>query len=92
MEYIFPGPSLETFVDVPSFPRELQQIYEGEQAVAVLKEVVDHILMRKFLGPFPPHIESFNVHCVDGEILVLVVNTIPVFVIPKQDSTRENPK
>lgn len=57
LDWVFPGPDLELKKELPNLdPENVRdfQVFEGDKAVSVLKELVDHFLMRKFLGPFPP--------------------------------------
>ena len=92
LEKVFPGPDLEPVTQPPNFPSVAQPTWKEGQAVAVYKEVIDGICMQKFLGPFPEWVTQFRVHLTSGETIVLNLNTLPMFVIEKGDSTPKLPK
>lgn len=92
LSYVFPGPPLDQFIDTPSFPLEAQEITQGAKTVAILKEVIDHVFMSKFYGPFPVHLEFLRLHKVNRETVDLPIKTLPQFAITKQDTSLRDPK
>ena len=77
---------------MPRYPYCAQPTYEGKKANTVYKEVIDNLYMRKFLGPFPVDTTHLRVHHVDGSTSLVPVNTMPMFVLEKPDSTPRNRK
>ena len=59
------------------------QVFEGAQGLAVLETMVELLCHGKFLGPFPPDMQSQN----DYEFLYS-----PLFCLKKGDSTTLKPK
>ena len=78
LNWIYPGPSLDFITEVPSIDPKDQRCFENEKAVSVLKEFLDHYLMGKFLGPFPPWVKTLN---------NIPIRLISTFTLKKQDST-----
>ena len=83
LDLVYPGPGLDTIIDFPGIKCKDQDIFEGAQALAILKEFLEHFYMGKFLGPFPSWVKSFN---------GLPLSFVRTFVIKKGDYTPENPK
>ena len=67
-----------TPLDRSEFP-----IFEGPEAYYILKEVVSHLKLRKFIGVFGPEVTSFR-----GRPM----RYCPLFTVPKGDSTAAAPK
>ena len=70
-------------LELSQMSRDSFQTVTGNAALCVLDVVCEHLIQGKFLGPFPPHMKSWN-----GKPFVYH----PLFTIEKTDSTRLNPK
>ena len=47
MELVSRGPNFELKVDLPRLDPSEFRVFEGDQAIAVLKEAIDHCLLKK---------------------------------------------
>ena len=83
LEWIYPGPGLKLLKQPPPLLGNQVRIFEDGQAVSVLKELVDHWLMRKFAGPFGWQVTHINHR---------KLQYLPIFCVPKDDGTIEDPK
>ena len=85
-EFLYPGPDFPLIRELPNLdvtdPAAFK-IFEGPEAVSVLKEFIDHWILGKFLGPYPPWVRTLY-----GK----PIKWVPMFTIPKADSTPSNPK
>ena len=77
---------------MPCFPECAQETYSGPKANAAYKEFIDNICFKNFFGPLPSKTTHVRIHKVDGTILSRKVNTIPIFILSKTDSTQARPK
>ena len=56
-DLLYPGPDFPLIRELPvldTSDTKAFKIFEGPEAVSVLKELIDHYLLGKFLGPFAP--------------------------------------
>ena len=51
---IYEGASLNFKMEITSLDTSTFKIFEGPEALAVLDVMVEHFILGKFLGPFPP--------------------------------------
>ena len=51
---IYEGASLDFKMEISPMDTSKFKVFEGAEALAVLDVMVEHLILRKFLGPFPP--------------------------------------
>ena len=83
LDWIFPGPKFDLLCEFPGIDPKNQKVFEGSEAVDVLKEFLDNYYLGKFLGPFPGWVKTL-----DQKALIF----IRTFIIKKTDSSAKKPK
>ena len=54
LDIIKKGADIEFLVQVANLDRQKFKVFKGGEALAVLEVITEHLLLRKFCGPFPP--------------------------------------
>jgi hypothetical protein len=83
LEIVNFGAEMDFSIQVSQMSRDSFQTVSGNAALCVLDTIVENLVLGNFLGPFPPHMESWN-----GTPFTYH----PLFTIEKTDSTPSNPK
>ena len=83
LQYVYPGPDLEFITQLEIMDVSKFRVFELGEAVAVLKVLVDHWILKRFAGPYPFWVTHLN-----GERM----DYCPMFCVPKPGDSPTTPK